>query len=87
MPVDNKDKKQEQSTFKWFLEWTIWIIVTYYAIITAYRCNKHESTVFMVLMVVLASMFPYYYLAFYFVYHFLLRVPCAMHVGNSTVLV
>jgi hypothetical protein len=82
-----KEEEEKTWTLKWILRKVFWLYITYYAAKTAYRCNKHESKFIMVPVVLLALFYSPYYLGYYFIYHFILRVPCAMSLGNSTVLV
>jgi hypothetical protein len=77
----------EPWSFRWILNKVFWLYVTYYAAKTAYSCNQHESKFIMIPVVILALFYSPYYLAYYFVYHFILRVPCAMSLGNSTVMI
>jgi len=85
--ADNPKKEEQKWSLMWILRKAFWLYVMYYAVKTAYQCNQHESKFIMIPVVLVAFFYSPYYLAYYFLYHFILRVPCAMSVGNSTVMV
>jgi hypothetical protein len=62
----------------------LWLAVTYYALTKAYQCNKHESKLILVPVLVLAFFFSPYYLIYYGIFHFILRVPCMTAVGSMS---
>ena len=60
-------------------------ILNFYAVYLAYKCNKHEHVAIMILVCILAWFLWPYYLVYYAVYHWALRVPCVMSFGSSSV--
>lgn len=83
--TQNQDKDKPWS-FRWIVKKIFLLYIAYYAAKTAYHCNRYESKFIMIPVVLLALIYSPYYLAYYFIYHYILRVPCAMSVGNPTVL-
>ena len=77
-------KQPEQPKWKRTLWWIFTYVIAIYSVILAYRCNKHESKFIMIPVMILAWFFSPYYLAYYGLYHFILRVPCSMPVGTAT---
>jgi hypothetical protein len=77
-------KKAAAWTAKDILWKLLWLAVTYYALTKAYQCNKHESKLILVPVLVLAFFFSPYYLIYYGIFHFMLRVPCMTAVGSMS---
>ncbi len=78
--------KEKRWTAKWIFMRLFWILLTIYAVKKSYQCNKHESKLLLVPVVILAFFYSPYYLLYYGIYHFILRVPCVSAVGNMGVL-
>ena len=76
--------RKEQPKWKRILWTLIGYAMSIYAVKLAYSCNKHESKFIMIPVIIAAWIFTPYYLAYYGLFHFLLRVPCAMPVGTVT---
>jgi hypothetical protein len=72
--------KSKQSIF-WKL---FWWAVTIYAVKNAYGCNRHESKLMLVPVLALAFFYSPYYLLYYAIFHFILRVPCKSAVGSMS---
>jgi hypothetical protein len=80
-----KPKPKPKSKPKQSILWRLfWLIITIYAVKKAYGCNSHESKFMLVPVLALAFFYSPYYLLYYAIFHFVLRVPCKTAVGSMS---
>ena len=63
------------------------ILFRLYVVYISYKCNINQHILIQITVALIAFFFSTWYLAYYFLFHTILKVPCTMPFGSSSVMV